>query len=243
MDVETYARKYPHLVDDQIPPRLLAAYQRRKPRTCLDVGCGDGGLLHALERQGCLRNVIVHALDASPLRIARLSALHRDFDCIVGDACDLSPIADATIDLAISTMVIEHVDDPLRMLAGLRRVLPEDGLLYLTTVFKRPGAWYFRKRNGESVLDPTHVREYTSESQLMGPLTQAGLIAETSVMTPLGFPIVDPLLRLTGVGRGRGLDGALWRAVRRPAVRIPGYWTWEIVATKRPMESADEATD
>jgi SAM-dependent methyltransferase len=232
MDPETHARKYPHLVDDTIPPRLLASWMGRLPATCLDVGCGDGRLLHALERHGYLRDVEVYAIDASPLRISRLRSLHPDFDCHVGDACDLTPIADASIDFAISTMVIEHVDDPARMLNELSRVLSENGLLYLTTVFKTPGAWYFRKRGEESVLDPTHVREYTAEEQLTGLTTDAGLALLGSVKTRLIFPLVDPLLRLANP-RGAVLDGPFWRVVRRLVVRVPGYWTWELLVARR----------
>ena len=237
VDAETYARKHPHLVDDTIPPRLLAAWRRREPHTCLDVGCGDGRLLHALERHGYLRDAEVHALDASPVRISRLASLHPRFHCHVGDACDLSVVPAASIDFAIATMVIEHVDDPQLMLSELRRVLSDDGLLYLTTVFKRPGAWYFRKRDGESVLDPTHVREYTSESQLTAPLARAGLSLVHSVRTPLAFPLLDPALRYFKP-KEAVLDGGFWRAARRPALRVPGYSTWELLA--KPVLDAPE---
>ena len=232
MDPETHARKYPHLVDDAIPPQLLASWIARRPNACLDVGCGDGRLLHALESHGYLRDVEAHAVDASALRISRLRSLYPDFGCHVGDACDLAPIADCSIDFAISTMVIEHVEDPEKMLTELHRVLSKDGLLYLTTVYKSPRAWYFRKRDGESVLDPTHVREYTSEAELTEPLNSAGLTILGSVRTPLSYPLIDPLLRLLNP-HGAVLDGAFWRFARRATLRIPGYSTWELLVARR----------
>jgi 2-polyprenyl-3-methyl-5-hydroxy-6-metoxy-1,4-benzoquinol methylase len=58
-------------------------------------------------------------------------------------------------------MVMEHVPDEDAYLAEIRRLLRPSGRAYVTTVFKTTWAWYFRKRDGESVLDTSHLREYT----------------------------------------------------------------------------------
>ena len=57
-------------------------------------------------------------------------------------------VADATLDAVISTMVMEHVPNESAYLAEIRRVLRTGGRAYVTTVFKKQWAWYFRKRDG-----------------------------------------------------------------------------------------------
>jgi SAM-dependent methyltransferase len=47
---------------------------------------------------------------------------------VVGDVCSL-PFLDATFDAAVSAFAISHVDDPVRALAEMRRVVRAPGLI------------------------------------------------------------------------------------------------------------------
>lgn len=103
----------------------LPAFER-----ALDVGCGEGELHaplaeHTLTLDAC----DVHAGD-----LARAAALNADLAnvryTLVTDA--RLPYDDATFDLVTCLEVIEHVDDPLALVAELARVTRPGGALILT---------------------------------------------------------------------------------------------------------------
>lgn len=103
----------------------------------LDLGCGDRFLASAVQSQG-LQYI---GLDADTLNFET----------------DTLPFDDASIDLAVSLAVIEHLRDPSRFLAEIRRCLKPGGAIYLST----PNFQYdFRNFYN----DPTHRQPYTPTS-------------------------------------------------------------------------------
>ena len=156
-------------------PRLLERHLPPGPLALADLGCGDGPLFPALERGSFISpERPVYAVDLAPARLARVSARSPWIETIVGPADHIPEIADGPLDFVCSTMVMEHVPDESAYLAEIRRLLRPGGRAYLTTVFKNPWAWYFRKRDGESVLDTSHLREYTDAESVRALLTAAG---------------------------------------------------------------------
>jgi hypothetical protein len=131
------------------------------------------------------------------------------------------------MDAVISTMVMEHVPDERAYLGEIRRILAPTGQGYVTTVFKKPWAWYFRKRGGESVLDTSHLREYTDLPAFRALVESAGLRIVALERNRLWFPLLDPLLFRFG-GRLRSRRGVL-RVLRAVKVPIPGYFSLEVV--------------
>ena len=231
MDITEYSKRSQFYLETA-PPLLLDLFERHRGGSCLDLGCGDGNVLHALKARGLLEGRTVYALDISPNRIANVRQGNPEFHCQVADACDPSGIADQSIDLLMSTMVIEHVPSDEAMLRQIARVLRAGGRAYISTVFKKPWAWYFHRCNGRWALDPTHVREYTREGQLLDLLTRAGLTVLHSRKTLLAYPLIDPLLRVLGCSRQVYLHSFLLRALRRIKLPILGYFNWEIVCQK-----------
>lgn len=101
--------------------------------TCLDVGCGDGGMSLFAAAIGAT----VIASDIDPARIATVRAAlrksrARDVTTIVSNSSPL-PLADSTATRIICTEVLEHVEDPAAVLAELVRV-GKPGAVYLLTV-------------------------------------------------------------------------------------------------------------
>lgn len=233
MDIKTYSQKYAHFYGDELPPLLAEHFLRDRPATCIDVGCGDGRILHALQGRGLLDGVAVTAVDLSPDRIRTAARINPDFRCLVAGACSLDDVADESMDFLISTQVIEHVPDDRQMVREIRRVLRPGGTAYLSTVFKRRWAWYFRRCNGKWVLDPTHVREYTSDQQLLGALSSCGLTVLENRKQLIAYPLIDPLLRLARVSREVFQRHRLLRALRRVKLPIVGYYKWELLL-RRP---------
>ena len=100
----------------------------------------------------------MYAVDLEAARLARVSDRFPWIAALVASADSVPAIPDRSLDAVISTMVMEHVPDEQAYLAEIHRVLRPGGRAYVTTVFKRPWAWYFRKRDGMSVLDMSHLR-------------------------------------------------------------------------------------
>ena len=126
--------------------------------------------------------------------------------------------------------------DERAYLAEIRRILRPGGRAYVTTVFKRRWAWYFRKRDGESVLDTSHLREYTDLGAFRALLRESGLRLLALERNRLWFPLLDPLLfrlghRLPAL-RGRRRVLRLLRAVKVP---IPGYYSLEAILEREKV--------
>ncbi len=213
-------------------PRLLRAHLPPGPLAYADFGCGDGPLFAALERGGfVVAGTPVYAVDLEAARLARVRERFPYVTTLVGPADSAPGIPAGTLDFVSSTMVMEHVPDERKYLDEICRVLRPGGRAYITTVFKKPWAWYFRKRDGESVLDSSHLREYTDLAAFKALLMEGGRFAVLRALElePLWFPLLDPILfRLAG--RGGPLDGrVVRRALRAAKVPIPGYFSLNVV--------------
>lgn len=92
----------------------------------LDVGTGSGGIAAALGAKAT-----VYATDRTDQRTER-----DGFSFALAD--EYLPFADGTFDVVISNHVIEHVLDPERHLAEIRRVVKSSGMCYLAT----PNRWW-----------------------------------------------------------------------------------------------------
>jgi SAM-dependent methyltransferase len=216
-------------------PRLLERHFPAGPLALADLGCGDGPLFPALAREGYITpERPVWAVDLEPARLARVTARFPWVEAVVASAESVPAIADGTLDAVCSTMVMEHVPDERAYLAEILRQLRPGGRAYLTTVFKKRWAWYFRKRDGESVLDTSHLREYMDLPAFRALVTGSGLRILALERRLLWFPLLDPLLFRIG-GRLPGLAGrqALLRVLRAARVPIPGYYALEVVLERQ----------
>ncbi len=153
MECERHSRRY--------NPPLVARYEAVAKRIsgrpkALDIGCGDGYLMHLIQSQ-CDTLVGIDTASAGVRHAAqylsnqpRTNAAHCPI--ALGSGYEL-PFADKQFDLVLMTDVIEHLERPESCLAEICRVLQPDGLLYVTTPRRRP----------ERPLGWGHVREYTGD--------------------------------------------------------------------------------
>ncbi len=199
-------------------------------RTFLDLGCGDGSLLYAIESHGLFSGKEVYAIDLSMNHIARTKRINERFNCYVNDACKLSNIKDNSIDLLASNQVIEHIPNEDGMLKEIFRVLKNDGVVYLSTVYKTKYAWYFHRCNNKWTLDPTHVREYTEDRQLFDNIEKNGFKIIRSTKNRLKYPLLHSALRLMRYDY-RLKDAS--PIVSMLEVPIFGYYIWDMVLRKR----------
>ena len=215
-------------------PRLLERHLPAGPLALADLGCGDGPLFGALERGGFIApSRPVYAVDLAPARLRRVATRFPWIETVASPAEAVPQIADGALDFVVSTMVLEHVPSERAYLAEIERILRPGGKAYVTTVFKTRWAWYFRKRDGESVLDTSHLREYTDVDVVRGLVAEAGFRIVELERGLLWFPLLDPVLfRLGHRFGGLGAKALLLRVVRTPRVPIPGYYGLELVVQR-----------
>ena len=123
----------------------------------LDVGCGDGYLLHRFAKRGKL----AYCIDLSMAGLRAAQSKHAEhLHEYAGSSPKLFrasglelPFEDRQFDCVVATEVIEHVKHPQTVLDEIKRVLSPAGLAVLSTPNKQPGV----------DPDPNHVREYTYE--------------------------------------------------------------------------------
>jgi ubiquinone/menaquinone biosynthesis C-methylase UbiE len=228
---ERYTEVALHFEADRLPP-LLERYLPAGPLALADLGCGDGPLFAALERGGFIGpGRPVYAVDLETKRLARVSEHFPWIETVVAPADSVAEIADASLDAVCSTMVLEHVPDERAYLDEIARILRPGARVYLTTVFKKQWAWYFRRRDGETVLDTSHLREYADVDAFVGLVTAGDRFRVLALERRLlWFPLLDPLLfRLGARFSGLTTRRSTLRALRAAKIPIPGYYSLEVV--------------
>lgn len=239
IDFDQHSEQSVHFFSRKIP-RILDKWLRQSnlKQSIVDVGCGDGQLLWSLSENGRIsRESQVIGVDISPIRLRRFEKL-TGFTGVLGDGHLLPLIGSGTVDVALSTMVIEHIPDDLGHLLEASRIVRDGGMLYLTTVIRKRGAWYFRKSSdGRRVLDPTHLREYSSVEEVTRLVEQAGFRLQEQKLTRLWFPIIYPFVRW--IHAVRPINGVQRMFLERPArwlvylaLPIPRYRAIEIIAQR-----------
>ncbi|MCJ7792569.1 MAG: class I SAM-dependent methyltransferase [Candidatus Marinimicrobia bacterium] len=232
IDIEKYARKHKHFYTESIPQLLLKFLDDVNWESYSDLGCGDGSLLYALNKKGYFNNKVVYAIDLSKNRISLVKKINKDFRCFVDNACNIRNIKDNSIDFLVSTQVIEHVPSDNDMIKEISRVLSKNGIVYLSTVFKKWYGWYFNRCNGKWTLDPTHVREYTQDNQLLDVFRNYGFKIVKNKKSLVYFLIANYILRR--IGAERSVFNNHFLKILAGVFRVPifGYYNWEIVCKK-----------
>lgn len=185
---------------------IIDSLARTSARTFLEVGCGAGDLLHALDRLGYSGMGIEISRDAY-LAAGRLPLSGR----ISVSMTDLAEITES-FDAVIASEVMEHWEDDLSFLQLLREKVADNGWLLLT-VPAHMDKW------GKNDEFCGHVRRY-ERSELLEKLTRAGFssIEIFSYGVPL-YNIMKPLYDMAIDNRveNNGLDlektrksGGMW---------------------------------
>ncbi len=230
MNIEEYAKVAPQYYTDEVPPILSFLLKNNDFHKILDCGCGDGSLLYALKKRKLLRDAKVGGIDLSSNRISLVKKIDPKFIAKVDSAETLKTINANSIDFLITTQVIEHVNDK-KMTSTIQRVVKKGGIIYLSTVFKKSYAWYFYRRNGRWVLDPTHLREYSQDNQLL-KLFKKDFYLVVNKKSLQWFPVADFILKRIGP-LIRSRDHLIWKIVRSFRIPILGYYLWELVLVRK----------
>ena len=232
MELERYSKRYVHYYSQELPYFIEDIFKEYNIKSIIDLGSGDGSILYALFRKGYLEpGKEVIAVDASSERINNVKNINNNIRCIVSDVCNLDMLSEQSLDLAISSQVIEHVDSERDFIKEVSRIVNKGGLFYLSTVFKKWYGWYFYRCNGYWRLDPTHLREYTNKKQLLDLLKEYNFQVLKDKLSLQWFAISDFIFKRIGLGRSI-YNNRLTKYIRKIKVPIPGYYNWELVLKK-----------
>jgi 2-polyprenyl-3-methyl-5-hydroxy-6-metoxy-1,4-benzoquinol methylase len=179
--------------------KLLAAVGTG--RRVLDVGCSSGYLAAPLAERG--NTIVGIELDPDAARGAEAYCER----VLVGDVETMGlPLEPATFDVVLCGDVVEHLRDPVAVLARLRPLLKREGRLVLSTpnvanwairLSLLAGRWRYTDRG---ILDRTHTHLFT-RSTLREALEQAGYRVERidfSVPVPGSSDLLDGLAYAVG---------------------------------------------
>ncbi len=145
-----------------------------RPERILDVGAGTGICARRLARR--YRSARVIALDCAPamLRVARARRpgwfSRQVFTC--GDA-EALPVADASIDLVVSSLMLQSCPSPDAALAEFHRVLRPGGLLMFASL--GPDTLRELRASWAAVDSHVHVHAFIDMHDLGDALVRAGM--------------------------------------------------------------------
>jgi SAM-dependent methyltransferase len=183
--------------------QCLASHISLRGVSVLDVGCGRGEFLYLLQKLGA--DVTGVELDANAACIARQIGVREVHNKYL-DRVDF----ETPFDVVVLNDVIEHPLKPIALLADVRKVLKDSGLLLIWTPSgdapnTDPEKITFR-------VDLEHMQYLSTRTIQM--IAQSGW--EILHLETLGFPNLDGMS--TPARSGLGLRGAIKRVLRN----VPG---------------------
>ncbi|HZO21453.1 MAG TPA: malonyl-ACP O-methyltransferase BioC [Steroidobacteraceae bacterium] len=188
---------------------------RFQPQTVLDLGSGPGRASEELKRR--YRHALVVALDLAPgmLREAgRRQRLFRRFERVCGDAMRL-PLADASVDVVYSSLMLQWCEPIDVVFAEIRRILRPAGFFAFSTF--GPDTLQELRAAWSSADGHNHINHFADMQQVGEALMRAGLSEPVLDVDRIELTYADTLtlmrdLKAIGAhnvtaGRPRGLTG------------------------------------
>jgi SAM-dependent methyltransferase len=126
-------------------------------KSILDLGCGTGYATHYLESAGPTEMIGVDSSPAS-IEFARKNYPKHTFIC--QDVYDFD--LQREFDIVMTFEVIEHVNDPQKLLNVAVKHLSGAGTLVLST----PNRLFFSLGRAKSILNKTHIHEFIDDELL-----------------------------------------------------------------------------
>jgi len=212
--------------NEEIVDFLNKLLKSKKKIKVADFGCSNGDLLYLLQRINN-RNLFF-GIDISDEIILRNKKKNNDIIFSCQDLLNTN-FEENFFDLIISSMVIEHIKNDKEMIEEIHRVLNKDGILVIISVLKKDNAWYYLKnKNGESVLELSHVKEYKTIEDFTNLFDKNKFNIILTKIEQIKFPFIDFFLRRIKILNRLNLS--FLRAIRIP---VKGYYSIECIVSKK----------
>ncbi len=163
----------------------------------LDVGCGGGLQAELLSELG----MVVTGVDASIPSVAA-GRNHGESVRYAGARADRLPFSGDTFDVVVAMEILEHVEDPVRVVAEAARVLRPGGVFFFAgpsrTRLSRLVLIDLAQRWGWSAVLPPGLHRwerFITPSEMSTMLADAGVIAKETIGLGLEWGGVFPALR------------------------------------------------
>jgi SAM-dependent methyltransferase len=198
-------------------------------RVILDCACGRGFYLKMIRAvSGC--KLVGLELDADIIRKAQRHTDGLRDITLVSANIYRQPFPDAHFDAVILSEILEHVDEDVRGLQEVRRVLKPGGVVAITVPNANyPFWWDPINKTLEAVLNThiqhgplagiwaNHVRLYTREALRQAVLDAGLVVEEERAFTHYSFPFIHNLVY--GIGKELLEAGALPKSMAKAADR------------------------
>lgn len=220
--------------------RLELAFNQilQKAKTVVDLGCGVGG--NVVQFREINPRVKFTGIDFSTTGINRGRRLFGDknTDFIINDL-SRDDLPNKKYDLIYCSQLLEHLEKDEVFLKKVYKITEDDGYLFLSTVYKKKGSYYFYKnQRGERVLAPDHINEYTDKNDLLTKIEKSGYKIIDYDLVMFSYPLIDIGLKMVMKKfKGRLLtkivnSRTMMRLRRLTWVPIWGFYNFQIIAIK-----------
>ena len=164
------------VLQTEVRQRLLSRldYLKLEPQVIVDAGCGTGHAARELKKRFPRARVIALDIAMGMLHEARHSqGWWRRFERVCADA-ERMPLADASVDLIFSNLMLQWCDEPDGIFREFRRVLKPRGLVTFSTfgpdtLMELRAAWAGVDRR-------THVSRFIDMHDIGDALVRARLV-------------------------------------------------------------------
>ncbi|MCK4349167.1 MAG: hypothetical protein KAW47_11185, partial [Thermoplasmatales archaeon] len=126
------------------------------------------------------------------------------------------------------------------LLKEIRRLLKSDGVAYISSVIKKWYGFHIYRNKGRFILDPTHVREYSSKEVFLNLLKRNRLKTLKYRIKIVKYPLSDLITRAfikmglikPSDARDVYMKNKWMKSIRKLIIPIFGYRTIEVLCEK-----------
>lgn len=163
--------------------------KRIKFNNCLDVGCASGYMISEIAKSYLVAKYF--GIDVHDKAISYARKIYPHINFRVASAEDL-PFRSNSMDLVLNYETIEHVENPLKSLQEIRRVLKKDGSLILAMDsgnFLFRIVWFFWEKSFGKVWQEAHLHPF-HHFDLEDLIGKAGFKIKKKIFSHLGMEVV-----------------------------------------------------
>lgn len=162
--------------------RSINEYYSGTPEDIVDLGTADSLMLSSIKK--CFPSSRCIGIELSWELLKTNS--DRDIMLIQGDVTDL-PLTECSVDIVVSSAIIEHLDNPEKFLLEAMRVLKSQGLIVITSPdpFWEKVATAVGHLKGDQHFNVLNLREL---SDLLKKTGYSVLAQKKFMLSPVGMP-------------------------------------------------------